>query len=96
VNATAKSRTRRRSGPDLIKDFFNSIGQIQPPSFVAAMAELASIADASKAWRGPSTVGTLMQNLIARIDENLLLRTAGKLAKPEKYSQMPAICIAIM
>ena len=28
-------------------------GQIQPPSFVAATAELASISDAGKAWRGP-------------------------------------------
>jgi hypothetical protein len=29
------------------------LGQAQPPSFVAATAELASIADAGEAWRGP-------------------------------------------
>jgi hypothetical protein len=29
------------------------LGQTQPPSFVAATAELASIADAGEAWRGP-------------------------------------------
>jgi hypothetical protein len=33
-------------------------GQIQPPSFVAATAELASIADAGKAWRGPRRSAT--------------------------------------
>jgi hypothetical protein len=33
------------------------LGQIQPPSYVAATAELASIADAGKAWRGPRAVG---------------------------------------
>jgi hypothetical protein len=36
----------------------SAAGQTQPPSFVAATAELPSIADAGEAWRGPRRSAT--------------------------------------
>src|ERR1700691_315341 len=34
----------------LASDFFNTIGQTEPPSFLGGTAELTSIADADKTW----------------------------------------------
>jgi hypothetical protein len=44
--SVAQLRFFRRNREKAFRDFFNSIGQLPPPSFVAGMEELASTPDA--------------------------------------------------
>jgi hypothetical protein len=50
------------------------LGQSEPPSFVAATAELASIADAGEAWRGPRRAATSPRRQVLPNDRTPRLR----------------------